>query len=164
MYYLHTQTHMFFYICKYTDIHLHIALSSPRFNMYNRDIFIQETYYGGNSRLFNKFFICKTVCENTLYRVGAHDYPCWLYHSKWITFGKVMLVTGTNKFPISMGPLWPRSSPASWRYSFPSLGFCFFLFNLRMLYEMAPDSLLVITCFGFSFWQFLTGQPALQQL
>ena len=48
---LFTYAQMFFYICKYADIHLHIALSSPRFNMYNRDIFIQETYYGGNSRL-----------------------------------------------------------------------------------------------------------------
>ena len=68
---------MFFYICKYTDIHLHIALSSPRFNMYNRDIFYTRNILWRKFKIvFNNFFICKTVCENTLHRVGTHDYSC----------------------------------------------------------------------------------------
>lgn len=62
-----------------------------------------------------------------------------------------MLKTGTNTPKISAGHWKCRSSPAPWWCSFPFHGFGFFLFNMRVLYETAPDSLLVITCFAFLF-------------
>lgn len=113
--------------------------------------------------MFNNFFICKTVWERTLHLVGPHEYLRWLYLSQCITFVKVTLITGTSKPKVSVGPCWPRSSPAPWWCSFPLIGSCFFLFHMRMLYETAPDSLLVITCFAFLLLAVLNWTPSISR-
>lgn len=111
--------------------------------------------------MFNYFFISKSVWESTLHTVGAHEYPCWLYLSKWTAFVKVMLITRTNKLKIGVGHWRLGPAPVPGQCSFPFLGFCFFLFNRRILYETAPDSLLVITCFAFLFLAVLKWTPRL---
>lgn len=157
----HSYLRLFIWVSRHTHFstyahvftQLHVALSNPRFKIYNMDIFAQKIYYGGNSRLYliYFFFISKSVWESTLHGVGTHEYPRWLYLSKESAFVKLMIITGTNKPKISVGHWRCRSSPAPWWCSFPFLGFSFFLFNMRVLHETAPDSLWVITCFAFLF-------------